>query len=63
MDKSRKNEHLLDDYKRAAGTKDCPKCATLIEKTDGCNHIECSGCHGHICWYVRVYMLRVQDMR
>ncbi|KAI4956290.1 hypothetical protein J4E91_000501 [Alternaria rosae] len=44
------NEQLLDEYKAAAGTKECPKCATLIEKVDGCNHVECSGCHGHMCW-------------
>ncbi|KAF1847450.1 uncharacterized protein K460DRAFT_374509 [Cucurbitaria berberidis CBS 394.84] len=48
--KTQVNEHLLDGYKARAGTKDCPKCATLIEKVDGCNHVECSGCHGHICW-------------
>lgn len=44
------NEQLLDEYKTVAGTKECPKCATLIEKVDGCNHVECSGCHGHMCW-------------
>jgi hypothetical protein len=48
--KNKQNEQLLDNYKAAAGTKECPKCATLIEKVDGCNHVECSGCHGHICW-------------
>jgi hypothetical protein len=48
--KNQYNEKLLDDYKAIAGTKECPKCATLIEKIDGCNHVECSGCHGHICW-------------
>jgi hypothetical protein len=57
IDKSRRDKDLLDDYKRSAGTKDGPKCATLIEKVDGCNHIECSGCHGHICWYVVVASL------
>lgn len=55
--KTRVNEHLLDGYKALAGTKDCPKCATLIEKVDGCNHVECSGCHGHICWVcVKVFV-------
>ncbi|CAO2651564.1 Nn.00g041340.m01.CDS01 [Neocucurbitaria sp. VM-36] len=48
--KTQVNEHLLDNYKAQAGTKECPKCSTLIEKVDGCNHVECSGCHGHICW-------------
>lgn len=44
------NEQLLEEYKYSAGTKECPKCCTLLEKVDGCNHIECSGCHVHICW-------------
>jgi hypothetical protein len=48
--KNKHNERLLNEYKAVAGTKECPKCATLIEKVDGCNHVECSGCHGHMCW-------------
>ena len=48
--KNELNEQLLDEYKAAAGTKECLKCATLIEKVDGCNYVECNGCHGHICW-------------
>ncbi|EOA83241.1 hypothetical protein ACJQWK_00167 [Exserohilum turcicum] len=50
LQKDKQNEELLNAYKAVAGTKECPKCATLIEKVDGCNHVECSGCHGHICW-------------
>ena len=50
--KNELNEQLLDEYKAAAGTKECLKCATLIEKVDGCNYVECNGCHGHICWCV-----------
>ncbi|KAK5636980.1 hypothetical protein RRF57_012692 [Xylaria bambusicola] len=39
-------------YKREhrSNVKDCPKCQTTIEKTEGCNHMECGGCHIHICW-------------
>jgi len=48
--KNKHNEQLLDEYKAFAGTKECRKCATLIEKVDGCNHVECNVCHGHICW-------------
>ena len=36
--------------KNSARIKDCPNCGTTIEKTAGCNHIECGGCHTHICW-------------
>ncbi|KAI6028938.1 hypothetical protein EDC04DRAFT_2715312 [Pisolithus marmoratus] len=29
--------------------KRCPQCNVLIEKLDGCNHVECR-CGAHICW-------------
>lgn len=29
--------------------KECPVCGYIIEKIDGCNHIECK-CGNHICW-------------
>ncbi|GLU20518.1 hypothetical protein SLE2022_367120 [Rubroshorea leprosula] len=29
--------------------KTCPVCGYTIEKTDGCNHVECR-CGRHICW-------------
>lgn len=47
---TRNNELLLNKYKAAAGTKTCPKCASLIEKVDGCDLLECSCCHAHLCW-------------
>ncbi|KAI1086271.1 hypothetical protein F5B19DRAFT_501755 [Rostrohypoxylon terebratum] len=31
------------------GIKDCPKCRTPLEKTEGCNHMICQ-CGAHICW-------------
>ncbi len=36
--------------KKRLGIKDCPKCSTAIEKTEGCNHMTCGGCQTHICW-------------
>ena len=36
--------------KREWGIKDCPKCSTSMEKTEGCNHMTCGGCGAHICW-------------
>eukprot|EP01017_Pseudomicrothorax_dubius_P003524 TRINITY_DN10526_c0_g1_i1.p1 TRINITY_DN10526_c0_g1~~TRINITY_DN10526_c0_g1_i1.p1 ORF type:complete len:325 (+),score=25.84 TRINITY_DN10526_c0_g1_i1:63-1037(+) len=33
------------------GVRECPKCSIPIEKLDGCNHVECSSCHVHICWW------------
>jgi ATP-dependent RNA helicase DHX8/PRP22 len=29
--------------------KSCPSCGYTIEKTEGCNHVECR-CGSHICW-------------
>lgn len=32
------------------GIKECTRCKTAIEKTEGCNHMRCGGCEVHICW-------------
>lgn len=40
----------LEKLKRKLNIKDCPKCKTAMEKTEGCNHITCGGCSAHICW-------------
>ena len=37
-------------YKDEMGIKDCPKCTTPMEKTEGCNHMTCGGCGAHVCW-------------
>lgn len=38
-----------EKLKKEIGIKDCPKCKTPLEKTDGCNHMACR-CGAHICW-------------
>ncbi|KAH8701348.1 hypothetical protein GQ44DRAFT_693493 [Phaeosphaeriaceae sp. PMI808] len=40
----------LEKLKRELNIKDCPRCKTPMEKTMGCNHMECGGCKVHICW-------------
>ena len=40
----------LEKLKRELNIKDCPKCKTPMEKTEGCNHMTCGGCGAHIFW-------------
>ncbi|KAL8804073.1 MAG: hypothetical protein Q9182_002786 [Xanthomendoza sp. 2 TL-2023] len=40
----------LERLKKELNIKDCPRCRTSIEKTEGCNHMTCGGCKAHICW-------------
>jgi hypothetical protein len=40
----------LKRLKKELNIKDCPRCSTSMEKTDGCNHMTCAGCKAHICW-------------
>ena len=40
----------LEKLKKKLGIKDCPKCKTPIEKTEGCDHMKCRGCGAHLCW-------------
>ncbi|KAI2631505.1 hypothetical protein GGS26DRAFT_598598 [Hypomontagnella submonticulosa] len=39
----------FEKLKKEIGIKDCPKCKTPLEKTEGCNHMQCK-CGAHICW-------------
>jgi hypothetical protein len=43
-------DEAFQKIKRELGIKDCPKCKTAMEKTEGCNHMTCGGCGAHICW-------------
>ena len=38
------------DWKRKNNAKDCPKCGCTIQKSEGCNHMQCKVCKTHICW-------------
>lgn len=44
-------EKLFQEWKKKAGVKVCPVCGIGIEKIDGCNHMKCTTCKSHICWF------------
>lgn len=35
---------------KAANTRNCPTCASPIEKNGGCNHVLCMRCQSEFCW-------------
>ncbi len=37
-------------WKRENDVKDCPVCRVPIEKSYGCNHMQCGNCKVHMCW-------------
>ncbi|MGI4813523.1 MAG: E3 ubiquitin-protein ligase, partial [Janthinobacterium lividum] len=39
----------FETYKKENGVQDCPNCEMPIEKSEGCNHMQCK-CGTHICW-------------
>jgi hypothetical protein len=43
-------EKQFSEWKKRNDVRDCPECKTAIEKTYGCDHMECKGCSAHICW-------------
>ena len=49
-----KSDILGDDafaeWKKKNDARDCPKCGCTIQKSEGCNHMECKACGAHICW-------------
>jgi len=47
--KIQEEETLNNDWAAMNGVKKCPSCQVWLEKTEGCNHMECR-CGAHICW-------------
>ncbi|USP82263.1 hypothetical protein yc1106_09537 [Curvularia clavata] len=41
----------LAKWKKENDVRDCPNCGVPIEKSFGCNHMECILCQIHICWF------------
>ncbi|KZV65047.1 hypothetical protein PENSPDRAFT_638914 [Peniophora sp. CONT] len=46
-----RHERLVDEWiaSQDGRVKRCPQCRVPIEKTEGCNHMECK-CGAHVCW-------------
>lgn len=53
-------EKLFQEWKKKAGVKACPTCGTGIEKIDGCNHMTCTTCKSHICWFCMGVFKRIE---
>ncbi|KAF2658959.1 hypothetical protein K491DRAFT_624038 [Lophiostoma macrostomum CBS 122681] len=51
----------LAKWKKENDVRDCPNCSTAIEKSYGCNHMECTSCGIHICWYCMKTFKRSQE--
>lgn len=49
-DLSSEGMKAFERYMKETDTRKCPTCKTPIEKTYGCNHMECATCKAHICW-------------
>ncbi|KIL59705.1 hypothetical protein M378DRAFT_131303 [Amanita muscaria Koide BX008] len=49
MDNPGEQERLNEEWARNEGAKRCPSCRVLVQKTEGCNHMECQ-CGAHFCW-------------
>ena len=37
-------------WRKKTGAQACPKCGAVIMKAEGCNHVQCASCKGHMCW-------------
>uniref|UniRef100_A0A1I7U306 RING-type domain-containing protein n=1 Tax=Caenorhabditis tropicalis TaxID=1561998 RepID=A0A1I7U306_9PELO len=52
-------DYSIQAYIRSVGAenvKKCPKCSLLVEKIDGCNHVQCGRCKIHFCWLCLFYI-------
>ena len=50
-EEARGGQLALTRAKEEFDIRECPSCSTLIQKSEGCNHITCPVCKAHICWF------------
>ncbi len=41
---------IKDNLMYNATIKPCPTCKIMVDRIDGCNHMECAACHTEFCW-------------
>ena len=41
----------MDDMRKKHGWQNCPKCQAIVEKTDGCDHMDCILCKCKFCYF------------
>lgn len=49
-ERSEGHPEALQRWADLNNAKRCPRCQTLVEKIDGCHHMECVACRAHFCW-------------
>ena len=49
LDNRAEQERRNEQWASTSGAKHCPRCRVFVQKTDGCNHMECR-CGVHFCW-------------
>ncbi|KAF4628087.1 hypothetical protein G7Y89_g10062 [Cudoniella acicularis] len=41
----------FERWKKEEDGRNCPNCNVTIQKSHGCNHMQCTQCSIHICWF------------
>ena len=47
----RVRDKSIDNLKRLHGWQNCPECKALVEKIDGCDHMDCIVCKCQFCYF------------
>ena len=44
------NIHHISELETISESTKCPSCHFLVQRTEGCNHMQCSKCNTHFCY-------------